>query len=694
MASIGYYSATLEWIHKCGGTLIDSEHVLTAAHCVQGNGVDWRIKLGDFDLQNPDDDEEVMERELKKRIIHPKNKRQQAYYDIAIVEIDPVELNPAIRTICMPSEPYSSIDIYDGDAAAVIGWGSYNSSEVTAPKLKTATVSIFDYDYCNDTHASVGKFMQGTVEEYLPKLFQPHILCAGNQATKQGSCSGDSGGPLMIFDTNTNIYVQIGIVAGGINLNDCGNTNFPGVYTRLDHPEILNFIHTHAVQQVATKDLDCIWSDFEDWSPCSATCGYGMKERKKSLLSDYDEEIPRSLETTCLAQQPIETRKCIQKKCPALEACQWSKFGNWSRCSASCGNGIQVRRRILVNDSIVSGSTCDTEEAMERRPCNMADCQPEWSDWSAFSVCTKSCGKGFQTRTRVCTAKDPTLGCVGPHRQNFSCNSHICTLALWTEWSSYGACSTTCGGGTQTRSRSCPDSTCDGQRTQSQACENQECSTDENPAPTLAPNPTGVPCKDTNVDCTYWAKIGECEVNPAYMLTGCPLSCKQCTCNDCENDCADLNQEPISPASTLAPNTTGVPCKDTNVDCDFWAKNGECEINPGYMLTGCPLSCKQCTTSTLASNLTGVPCKQCKDTNVHCAYWAKIGECEVNPGYMLKGCPLSCKQCTCNDYENDCADLNESCNTWADIGECSKNPDYMHSHCAKSCNTCDNAGGN
>ena len=106
----------------------------------------WLIKLGDFDLQDSNDDDEVLERELNAKIIHPKNQRLQAYYDIALVKIDPVEFSSAIRTICLPSKPFSRVDVYDGDAATVLGWGAYNNSRVTAPKLKTASVSIFDYE--------------------------------------------------------------------------------------------------------------------------------------------------------------------------------------------------------------------------------------------------------------------------------------------------------------------------------------------------------------------------------------------------------------------------------------------------------------------------------------------------------------------------------------------------------------------
>ena len=30
------------------------------------------------------------------------------------------------------------------------------------------------------------------------------------------------------------------------------------------------------------------------------------------------------------------------------------------------------------------------------------------------------------------------------------------------------------------------------------------------------------------------------------------------------------------------------------------------------------------------------------DNNANCPYWASIGECSWNPGYMLSSCKLSC----------------------------------------------------
>ena len=62
------------------------------------------------------------------------------------------------------------------------------------------------------------------------------------QNAEKGSCKGDSGGPLIIEDKETfpNRHVQIGIVTGAAV---CGAERFPGVYARLDNPDIWNFIY-------------------------------------------------------------------------------------------------------------------------------------------------------------------------------------------------------------------------------------------------------------------------------------------------------------------------------------------------------------------------------------------------------------------------------------------------------------------
>jgi len=78
------------------------------------------------------------------------------------------------------------------------------------------------------------------VEQYLPDLFKPILLCAGYESADQGSCEGDSGGPLMVFNTKSSQYFQVGLVSGGVS--NCGDKDIPGYYTILDHPEISNFV--------------------------------------------------------------------------------------------------------------------------------------------------------------------------------------------------------------------------------------------------------------------------------------------------------------------------------------------------------------------------------------------------------------------------------------------------------------------
>ena len=78
--------------------------------------------------------------------------------------------------------------------------------------------------------------------------------------------------------------------------------------------------------------------------------------------------------------------------------------------------------------------------------------------------------------------------------------------------------------------------------------------------------------------------------------------------------------------------------------------------------------------------------KECVDTRPDdCPKWARDGECDSNPGFMLEGCRASCHVC----QSVHCHDKESSCKQWADEGECGRNGDFMLSTCAFSCAVCD-----
>ncbi|XP_052764274.1 uncharacterized protein LOC128206112 [Mya arenaria] len=99
-----------------------------------------------------------------------------------------------------------------------------------------------------------------------------------------------------------------------------------------------------------------------------------------------------------------------------------------------------------------------------------------WKDWSAWSDCSQSCGRGSRSRHRNCDVTPPfTDGtCIGNDTDTEECVIHgFCPY--WSEWSPWSQCSQTCNNGTITRDRTCnaPDSitsTCPGKRTESQTC--------------------------------------------------------------------------------------------------------------------------------------------------------------------------------------------------------------------------------
>ncbi len=75
----------------------------------------WRLRFGDVDLSSRADDEDdfVQEVRITKITKHPKYVEGVAYFDIAVLIIEPIEYTGYVRPVCLPSSKDFRVDEYD-----------------------------------------------------------------------------------------------------------------------------------------------------------------------------------------------------------------------------------------------------------------------------------------------------------------------------------------------------------------------------------------------------------------------------------------------------------------------------------------------------------------------------------------------------------------------------------------------------
>jgi len=196
----------------CGGTLIASRWVLTAAHCVNSFSSASEIEVA-IGINNLDNISNTDRKIVQNIFMHPDYDTISLDNDIALLELA-IPSNNAVLAI---ADNNLTDNIAIGELMTIIGWGATSPLPLTPayPNLLQETqIPRFNFDNCNTIYNST---------------LTSNMICAGFAAGEKDTCQGDSGGPILYFNTSDNTYYQTGVTSFG---NGCAVANNPGVYTR------------------------------------------------------------------------------------------------------------------------------------------------------------------------------------------------------------------------------------------------------------------------------------------------------------------------------------------------------------------------------------------------------------------------------------------------------------------------------
>lgn len=236
-----YDSQGHELADLCGGTILDAQHVLTAAHCVTSETYPYSaVRPGDIDVYVGIKDLSVAPAAPTQLLTvtqapavdpdwGPTSVNMRG--DAAVLTVSPMTLTPgAVQAIPLAPAGYAPIA---GSALTLSGWGTTRARPACDPSVSSCT----NDDPTPDQLQVNGNVPASSVcaATYRTRFDASTQVCAGSAGND--ACQGDSGGPLVQQIGGT--WSLVGIVSWGFG---CAVAGYPGVYTRVAAPAVQSFI--------------------------------------------------------------------------------------------------------------------------------------------------------------------------------------------------------------------------------------------------------------------------------------------------------------------------------------------------------------------------------------------------------------------------------------------------------------------